>query len=85
MKFKLTLSLALVVSSFAFGQKKSLDHSVYDAWQNIGARSISNNGQWTAYNVDPQEGDSHLYLQKTDNSKRLFKFGSGRDFRCYYL
>ena len=56
-----------------YGQKKPLDHSVYDSWQNIGARKISNDGKWIAYSVDAQEGnvDLFLYSVKNKNSKQF--------------
>lgn len=47
----------------AFSQKKPLDHTVYDSWQNIGQRLISNDGQWAVYTIDPQEGDNELVIQ----------------------
>ncbi len=49
-------------------QKKPLDHSVYDGWQSIGERAISNNGKYVVYAVTPQEGDGTLVLQAADNS-----------------
>lgn len=49
------------MTCFMYGQKKPLDHSVYDSWQNIGARKISNDGKWIAYSVDAQEGNSNLF------------------------
>lgn len=51
---------------FAFAQKKPLDHTVYDGWQNIGQRSVSNDGKWVVYNVNVQEGDNELVIQSTD-------------------
>ena len=48
----------------AFAQsKKPLDHSVYDSWQRIGSRSLSNDGKILAYTVDPQEGDGTLFIR----------------------
>jgi hypothetical protein len=47
-------------------QKKVLDHTVYDSWQNIGERKISNDGKWVAYCVDVQEGDGELFVQSSD-------------------
>jgi dipeptidyl aminopeptidase/acylaminoacyl peptidase len=44
-------------------QKKPLDHSVYDGWQSIGERMISNNGKWVVYAINPQEGDNQLVIQ----------------------
>src|SRR5688572_742311 len=49
-------------------QKKPLTHSVYDGWQSINERYISNNGKWVVYSITPQEGDATLVIQATDNS-----------------
>lgn len=45
--------------------KKPLDHSVYDSWQSIGERTISNDGKFIVYSVTPQEGDGKLVVQRT--------------------
>src|ERR1043166_9673618 len=44
-------------------QKKPLDHSVYNSWQSIGERMISNDGKWVVYTIDVQEGDDELVIQ----------------------
>jgi dipeptidyl aminopeptidase/acylaminoacyl peptidase len=44
--------------------KKPLDHSVYDRWEAIGEKSISNNGNFITYTVNPQEGDGRLVIQR---------------------
>src|SRR5258708_744729 len=62
------LLLLLIIPAFAIAQKKPIDHSVYDGWQSFGERHISNNGQWVAYTINPQEGDGVLVVQATDNS-----------------
>ncbi|MES2003508.1 MAG: prolyl oligopeptidase family serine peptidase [Bacteroidota bacterium] len=51
--------LALGVSA----QKKPLDHTVYDGWQSIADRSLSKDGKYLTYAVNPQEGDGVLYIQ----------------------
>ncbi|HEY6953747.1 MAG TPA: S9 family peptidase, partial [Flavisolibacter sp.] len=61
--FLLVLSPLLVIA-----QKKPLDHTVYDGWQSIGERMISNNGKWVVYTVTPQEGDADLFIQSVDGS-----------------
>jgi len=43
-----------------------LDHTVYDSWQHIGERMISNDGKWVVYTIDPQEGDNELVIQSSD-------------------
>ena len=57
----------LLIVNFISAQKKPLDHSVYDAWQSVGSRLISNDGKWLGYYVDTQEGDGNLYLYSTIN------------------
>ncbi len=49
-------------------QKKIIDHTVFDNWESIGEKKISNDGDWVAYTIDVQEGDSRLVLQRTDSS-----------------
>ena len=51
------------------GQKKELDHSVYNSWQSIGERMISNDGQWVVYTIDVQEGDNELVIQSTVDAR----------------
>lgn len=50
----------------SIAQKKPLDHSVYDSWQSIGEKMISNDGRWVVYTIDPQEGDNELVIQSPD-------------------
>ena len=57
----------LLAISICFAQKKPLDHSVYDSWQHIGERMISNDGKWVVYSIDPQEGDNELVIQSSDS------------------
>lgn len=57
---------ALLVALFSNAQKKPLDHTVYDSWQRIGERMISNDGKWVVYTIDPQEGDNELVIQSAD-------------------
>ena len=63
-----TFIVLLLLSSFSYAQKKPLDHSVYDGWQNIAERLISDNGNFIAFTVVPQEGDGHLYIKKKDGT-----------------
>lgn len=55
--------LVFFISGFLFAQKKPLDHSVYNSWQSIGEKMISNNGNWVVYTIDVQEGDNELVIQ----------------------
>lgn len=67
MKF-IFFSFFLFLSANLLAQKKPLDHSVYDSWQSIGERMISNDGKWVVYSVNVQEGDNELYIQSSDGS-----------------
>jgi dipeptidyl aminopeptidase/acylaminoacyl peptidase len=61
----------MVLCAFsARAQKKPLDHTVYDSWQSIGTKVISNNGEWVAYTVTPQEGDATLIVYNTRTKKQ---------------
>ena len=64
MQKKLFLFFVLI-SSAVFAQKKPLDHSVYDSWQSVGSKQLTNNGVWATYIVSVQEGDGNLYFQET--------------------
>ncbi|MGY0037314.1 hypothetical protein [Pedobacter sp. NJ-S-72] len=58
-----TLTLTfLCFATATFAQKKPLNHSVYDSWESIGIKQLSDNGQWAAYSILQQEGDANLYL-----------------------
>ncbi len=60
---KLLLALLLLPALQVLAQKKPLDHTVYDGWEALGERAISNDGKYLAYAVNPQEGDGMLYIQ----------------------
>ncbi|MFL9483552.1 alpha/beta hydrolase family protein [Chitinophagaceae bacterium LWZ2-11] len=68
---KLIFFLLIVCSTASMAQKKPLDHTVYDGWQNIGERYISNNGKFIVYTVTPQEGDATLVVQQPDGKKLI--------------
>ncbi|KAB1230254.1 alpha/beta hydrolase family protein [Chryseobacterium viscerum] len=81
MKLKCTVFILLIMTCFVYAQKKPLDHSVYDNWQNIGARKISNDGKWIAYSVDVQEGNPNLSLYSVKNkTSKKFARGTKVDF-----
>src|SRR5688572_2577375 len=67
----LLLALVALLPVTLFAQKKPLDHSVYDGWQSIGERMVSNDGNWILYTVTPQEGDSELKIQSADGSYKI--------------
>lgn len=58
--------ISFCIVQISFSQKKPLDHTVYDSWQSIGERMISNDGKWVVYTVCPQAGDTDLIIQSSD-------------------
>lgn len=66
---RILTTLFILVTIAAVAQvKKPLDHSVYDSWQSIGEKTISNDGQWVAYVVAVQEGDAVLHIRAANGS-----------------
>ena len=61
-------SVLLLIGLFhpAFSQKKPLDHSVYDGWENVGERVLSPDGKFLVYTILPQEGDGRLIIRSTE-------------------
>ena len=70
MRFFLVIAAALFTMG-SFAQKKPLDHTVYDGWEAIQERVISNDGVWVAFTVNPQEGDGRLMLMKANGSEKI--------------
>lgn len=69
--------LFLLVSTSLFAQKKSLTPDDYAQWQTIGAATISNDGNWFAYNIRLVEGDGWLNLTDTKgNDEHKFMYAS---------
>ncbi|MGE6219313.1 prolyl oligopeptidase family serine peptidase [Nubsella zeaxanthinifaciens] len=76
MQKKLILFFVLL-NSAVFAQKKPLDHSVYDAWESVGSKQLSNNGLWANFIINVQEGDGNLYFQETAPTNRKLKIARG--------
>ncbi len=68
---KCLLLCFILIGRDCFSQQlKPLTHSVYDGWKSVAERSISNDGNFAAYTVNPQEGDGILYIQNLGNLKK---------------
>jgi dipeptidyl aminopeptidase/acylaminoacyl peptidase len=67
----LFLPAYLLISNFLFAQtKKPLDHNVYDGWKSVGERMISNDGAYSVYAINPQEGDGELIIQHLASQRK---------------
>lgn len=63
------LFIACLYFQISFGQKKMpLNHTVYDGWESIQERVLSDNGKWVAFTINPQEGDGKLVIEKADGT-----------------
>lgn len=71
------LLFGLSLSIFA---KKPLDHTCFDDWKKVINHSLSNDGQWAAFSINPQEGDGVLTIHNTANGKEI-KIDRGSDIR----
>lgn len=81
MKQLMLLFCLLGITNFLNAQKKPLDQSVYDSWQSIGERLLSNDGKYIAFTVNPQEGDANLLVQSTNGVfKQEFARGYAAEF-----
>lgn len=56
------------LTSLSQTNKVALTHSVYSTWNDVTSPSISNDGQWVFYEINPQDGDGCLWLSKADKS-----------------
>lgn len=72
--FMMLLAFFFGIHATTWAQKAPLNHDVYDDWQSYRKRSISDDGKWIIYNVNPQEGDANLYLQESFKKKEKQKF-----------
>jgi dienelactone hydrolase len=70
MRILFCIPFLLLAGVHASAQKKPLTHAVYDGWQSINERYLSNNGKWVVYTITPQEGDATLVIQSVDNLYR---------------
>ncbi len=69
---KTILALAcLCTFGMATGAKKMLDHGDFDRWEKVTNYSLSDNGGWAAFAVNPQEGDGILYFHNTAKGDQI--------------
>ena len=60
---KFVTIICLAFTSVSMGQKKTLDHTVYDSWQSIKEVVYQPQGKFISYVITPQEGDAKLIIQ----------------------
>ena len=76
----LSLSLLLIGSVTLMAQKRAVTHDDYDSWKSIQSARISNNGQWTHYAINPQQGDGKLEVRQL-NGNGFYTIHRASNFR----
>ena len=71
MKKVLTFFLLFCCTWSASAQKKPLDHSVYDSWQDITNAQLTIDGKYLLYEVNPQDGDGTLVVRRFSDGKEI--------------
>ena len=56
--------------NMAYG-KKPLDHDAFDGWEEVTNYSLSQNGEWAAFRVYPEEGDGVLTFYNIKTGKKI--------------
>lgn len=63
--------LFLLVTLSMMGQKRPLDHSVYDGWKSVSAPQLTPDGKFAVFEVNPQEGDGMLVIHRNKDGREL--------------
>jgi len=69
-KNSILLLLFLLTYVSAFAQKPPLDNNVYDGWKSLSSSSVSADGRWVTYIINPQQGDGWLYIYNVATGKK---------------
>lgn len=87
--------LFIIISQISISQnisKKQLSPDVYESWKNISNQTITNDGKWVSYEINPQKGDGFLYLYNTETNKldsvargKSSKFSTNSDFMVFMI
>ncbi|WP_413513211.1 alpha/beta hydrolase family protein [Myroides odoratus] len=67
--YSLSIGILLLTVTLGYGQKKPLDHTVYDSWESIAMKQFSKDGKTIAYQIAQQEGDKKLVINLGNKKK----------------
>lgn len=77
-KLRTILTAMLILASISvFSQKKPLDHSVYNRWEQIEHVYMSPGGRYLGYEINPQEGDGNIFFRSLKNKDEGVKVARG--------
>ena len=72
--------------------KKALSIADFDQWKTVERQSISNNGKWIVYEVNPYKGDGKLYINYPKKNKwkvfargKYARISSNSDFAVFKI
>lgn len=66
----LALGCWLMTSPAAWAQKIPLKHEIYNDWQSFDDITVSPDGQWLHYQINPAKGDGTWFVVGSDNLSR---------------
>lgn len=67
----IVIMMAVSAAFCCFGGKKVLDHVDFDRWEKVTNYSVSGDGAWAAFAVNPQEGDGTLYFHNAAKGNQI--------------
>jgi len=73
-------------------EKKPLTHDDYASWNSLAGQVLSADGQWMAYEVNPQQGDGNLIIHHFASGKNVLiprghsaSISPGNRFVVFYI
>ncbi|HEY4131703.1 MAG TPA: hypothetical protein VGM50_13880, partial [Gemmatimonadaceae bacterium] len=67
-RLAVSLTVVLVLPTFAQAQKKALTQADWDKWKSITTPALSPDGKWAVYTLVPQVGDGELVIRSTSSA-----------------
>jgi dipeptidyl aminopeptidase/acylaminoacyl peptidase len=80
MKFYLIVIFISLCSGLVHGQKKTINHEVYNDWKSLRSPIISAKGNFVSYQIKPHRGDGLLFFGEKDNPSSFYKRGRNPKF-----
>jgi hypothetical protein len=78
---RLSFLFAFAVGAALVAQeRRALTHDDYDAWKSLRGTTYSQDGEWVAYQIEPQWGDGVLVVQQTSGDV-VYRHERGRGAR----
>jgi dipeptidyl aminopeptidase/acylaminoacyl peptidase len=69
--FGFSFAVAILLAPAAAADKRPLTHADYDGWKHIQNQKLSDNGEFLAYALFPQQGDGELVVRNLKTGKEI--------------